>query len=456
MTFAYGLIKIYSVMNIQLSDHFTAKKLIRFVLPSIVMMIFTSIYSVVDGFFVSNYTGKTPFAAVNLIMPFIMVIGALGFMFGTGGSALVSKTMGEGNSKKANELFSLIVYAVLLSGILLSVIGELVLEPVSVLLGADEAMLPYCVLYGRISFISMPFFMLQNVFQSFFVTAERPRLGLAVTVLAGVNNMVLDFLLVGVLGMGVRGAAIATMVSEFLGGGIPLIYFFARNSTRLRLGKTRFDGTSLLKACTNGASELMTNLSMSLVNMVYNHQLIRFFGEDGVAAYGVIMYVNFIFISVFVGYAIGVAPIVGYSYGAENREELKNIFKKSNAFNAAGGMAMLAFAFGMSSLLAKLFVSYDAALYALTLKAFRLYITSYLLAGFNIFASAFFTALNNGAVSAAISFVRTLLFQIAAVFLLPLLFGTDAIWLAMTAAEILSLCVSAFFILTKRKQYGYI
>ena len=443
-------------MNIQISDHFTTKRLIRFVFPSIIMMIFTSIYSVVDGFFVSNFTGKTPFAAVNLIMPLIMAIGAFGFMIGTGGSALVSKTLGEGNRQKANEQFSLLVYTVLAVGVLLTLAGEAALRPVSRWLGADDAMLEYCVLYGRISLLSMPFFMLQNVFQSFFVTAERPKLGLAVTVIAGVNNMVMDFLLVGVLHRGVAGAALATVISEYLGGGIPLVYFFAKNTTQLRLGKTHFDGRALLKACTNGSSELMTNLSISFVNMVYNLQLMRFYGEDGIAAYGVIMYVNFIFISVFVGYSIGVAPIVGYSFGAENTAELKNIFKKSAVFLTVGGVAMLCIAMALSGTLANLYTGYDSTLFTLTKTAFRLFATSYLLAGFNIFGSAFFTALNNGAVSAAISFLRTLLFQIAAVFVLPAFFGSGAIWLSMTAAELLALLVTATFLVTNRKKYHYV
>ena len=442
-------------MSIKLSEHFTTKKLFRFVLPSIVMMVFTSVYGVVDGFFVSNYAGKTPFAAVNLIMPFIMLIGTVGFMFGTGGSALVSKTLGEGDKKRANELFSMLVYTSFGLSLLLCIIAQLSLEKVSVLLGADDDMLVYCVKYGRISLLSMPFFTLQNVFQSFFVTAEKPRHGLAVTVMAGVTNMVLDYLLVGVLKLGVEGAAAATAVSEFLGGGLPIIYFCVSKTALIKLGKARFDMKALLKTCTNGASELMTNISMSLVNMVYNYQLIRFLGENGIAAYGVLMYVNFIFISIYIGYSIGVAPIIGYSFGAQNHGELKNIFKKSGLFIAGSGIALTGAAMLLSGTLANLFTGYDAELCHLTKHAFILFATSYLFAGFNIFGSAFFTALNNGAVSAAISFLRTLLFQITAVLLLPMLFGVDAIWLSMTVAELCTLIVTAIFTITKRKQYHY-
>ena len=442
-------------MNIQLSDHFTVKKLIRFVFPSVIMMVFSSIYGVVDGFFVSNYAGKTPFAAVNLIMPFIMVIGTLGFMIGTGGSALVSKTFGEGDKKKANELFSMLIYFVLIVGTVLSVIGAIVSKRVALLLGADSEMLDYCVLYARISFISMPFFMLQNVFQSFLVTAEKPNLGLVVTLVAGINNMVLDFLFVGVFKWGIVGAATATVISEYLGGGIPLIYFAFKNSSTLRLGKTHYDGMALLKVCTNGASELMTNLSMSFLNMVYNFQLMKYFGENGIVTYGVIMYVNFTFLSIFIGYSIGVAPIVGYSYGAKNHDELKNLLKKSTVFIAFTGMIMFAVALLFSPTLAKLFTGYDEELYKLTKYAFRLFSTSYLLSGFNIFGSAFFTALNNGKISAAVSFSRMLLFQLSAVMLLPMIFGVNSIWISVTVAEACTFAVLIFFIVKNNKRYRY-
>ena len=445
-----------SSMKIQLSDHFTAKRLFRFVIPSVIMMIFTSIYGVVDGFFVSNYAGKTQFAAVNLIFPFIMLISAIGFMAGTGGSALVSKTLGEGDRKRANGLFSMIVYAVLILGIVFSLIAQLILKKIAVLLGADALMLKYCVIYGRISFISMPFFMLQNVFQSFFVTAQKPHFGLFVTVLAGVANMFLDFLFVGVFKWGVDGAAAATAVSEFIGGGVPLIYFFTKNTSLLRLGKAVIDFKALGKTCTNGASELMTNVSMSLVNMIYNKRLMSFFGQNGIAAYGVIMYVNLIFLSAFIGYSIGVAPIIGYNYGAKNDDELKNMFKKSIVTISFSAVLMFAAGQLLSPVISKIFTGYDAELYALTKHAFRLFATSYLICGFNIFGSAFFTALNNGGVSAIISFSRTLLFQIATVFLIPLIFGKNSIWLSITAAEAATLIVTITFLITNKKKYNYI
>ncbi len=442
-------------MKIQISDHFTNKKLFQFVFPSIAMMIFTSIYGVVDGYFVSNFTGKTPFAAVNIIMPFIMLMGGVGFMIGTGGSALVAKVLGEGDHKRAQSLFSLMVYTTIAIGLLLSVIGELSVEKIAVYLGADSSMLDYCVVYARISFISLTFFMLQNVFQSFFVVAQKPNLGLFVTVLAGVINMVLDFVFVGLFKWGIDGAALATMTSEFVGGGIPLIYFGRKNTSLLRLTSAEFDFKALLKAFTNGSSEMLTNISMSIVNMVFNHQLIRLYGENGVAAYGVIMYANFVFSAVFFGYSIGVAPIIGYNYGAKNHKELQNVYKKSMVFNGSVGFGITVGAMLLSGAVARIFVNYDASLLELTSVAFCLFSTRYCLSGFNIFSSSFFTALNNGGVSAVISFMRNLVFQLSAVILLPMIFGASSIWFSMTVCEIFSLAICVFFLITQNKKYHY-
>lgn len=441
--------------KIQLSDHFTYSRLLRFVFPSIVMMVFTSIYVVVDGLFVSNYVGKTAFAAINLIMPLLMGISALGFMIGTGGSAIVGKTLGEGKKEKAQEYFSMLVYVTMIGGVLLSLLGAFLTRPVGLLLGAEGELLENVVLYGRISFISMTPFMLQNVFQSFFVTAEKPKLGLAVIVAAGVTNMVLDYLFIGVMGWGLEGAAIATVCGECIGGFFPILYFSRKNSSLLRLKKARFHGKILAKTCMNGSSELMTNLSSSVVNSLYNLQLIRLAGENGVAAYGTIMYVNFIFVAVFFGYAIGSAPVVSYHYGAANKEELRNLFRKSLRLIAGGGMIQLLLAQLIASPLAKIFVGYDAELMQMTVGGFRIIGISYLIVGFNIFGSAFFTALNNGLVSAVISFSRTLVFQMAAILLLPILFGIGGIWGAVIAAEFLTLLVTAGFLTGRRKKYGY-
>lgn len=441
--------------KIQLSDHFTYSRLLRFVFPSIVMMVFTSIYVVVDGLFVSNYVGKTAFAAINLIMPLLMGISALGFMIGTGGSAIVGKTLGEGKKEKAQEYFSMLVYVTMIGGVLLSLLGAFLTRPVGLLLGAEGELLENVVLYGRISFISMTPFMLQNVFQSFFVTAEKPKLGLAVIVAAGVTNMVLDYLFIGVMGWGLEGAAIATVCGECIGGFFPILYFSRKNSSLLRLKKARFHGKILAKTCMNGSSELMTNLSSSVVNSLYNLQLIRLAGENGVAAYGTIMYVNFIFVAVFFGYAIGSAPVVSYHYGAVNKEELRNLFRKSLRLIAGSGMIQLLLAQLIASPLAKIFVGYDAELMQMTVGGFRIIGISYLIVGFNIFGSAFFTALNNGLVSAVISFSRTLVFQMAAILLLPILFGIGGIWGAVIAAEFLTLLVTAGFLTGRRKKYGY-
>lgn len=442
-------------MKIQLSEHFTYKKLLRFVFPSIVMMMFTSIYGVVDGLFVSNYVGKTAFAAVNLIMPFIMMLGALGFMIGTGGSAIVAKTLGEKRKEAANRYFSMLVYLTIIGGIVLSLIGFIFVRPIAILLGAEGEMVAQCVVYGRITFISLTAFMLQNVFQSFFVAAEKPQLGLCVALAAGVTNMVLDFLFVGVLRWGIAGAAIATAASEVVGGLFPILYFSRKNSSLLRLVKTSFQTKIIGKACTNGSSELMTNVSMSLVNILYNYQLMRFAGENGVAAYGVIMYTNLIFISAYLGYSIGSAPIVGYHYGAQNFEELKNLFGKSLRLVGTWGVILLAAALMLARPLSRIFVGYDDVLWDLTSHGFRLYSLSFLICGFNIYGSAFFTALNNGLISAVISFLRTLVFQLSVVLALPVFLGIDGIWLAIVVAEVLALCVTVVFFVKKRKVYHY-
>ena len=442
-------------MKIQLSEHFTYPKLLRFVFPSVVMMIFTSIYGVVDGLFISNFVGKTAFAAVNLIYPYLMLLGCLGFVVGTGGSALVSKTMGEGDSRRANQYFSMLVWVTAIAGIAVSAAGFLTLRPVSILLGAQGDMVDQCVLYGGIIMSAQTAFILQNAFQSFFVTAERPQLGLAVSVAAGVTNIVLDALLVGVFRWGLAGAAAATALSEVVGGVVPLIYFLCPNSTRLRLTKARVDVRALWRVLTNGSSELMTNVSMSLVNMLYNLQLVRLAGEDGIAAYGVIMYVNFVFAAIFLGYAVGSAPITSYHYGAEHHGELKNLLGKSLRLVAAAGAAMLVIAYTAAPALSGVFVGYDQGLREMTRRAIQLYAVSYLLAGFNIFASSFFTALNDGPVSAALAFLRTLVFQTSAVLLLPLVLELDGVWLAITVAEALALAVSVGFLVGKRKIYHY-
>lgn len=442
-------------MQIQLSEHFTYKKLLRFVLPSIVMMIFTSIYGVVDGLFVSNYVGKTAFAAVNLIMPFLMAISALGFMIGTGGSAIVAKTLGEGKKEQANEYFSMLVYLTLIGGIVLSALGILFSPLIARGLGADGALLTNCVLYARITLLSMPAFMLQNVFQSFFVTAEKPKLGLGVIVIAGVTNMVLDFLLVGVFQIGLAGAAFATVTSECIGGLFPILYFARRNSSLLKLGRTHFNGKIFLCACGNGSSELMTNLSSSIVNSLYNIQLMNLAGENGVAAFGTIMYVNFIFIAIFLGYSIGSSPLVSYHYGAGNHDELKNLFQKSLRLIGIWGLMLFILAQLIARPLAAIFVGYDADLFSMTQNGFRIYCIAYLINGFNIYGSSFFTALNNGLISAAISFLRTLVFQLAAVLLLPLLLGINGIWSAVAVAELLTLGLTVTFFVRNRKKYHY-
>ena len=442
-------------MNIGLSEHFTYKKLIKFTIPTIVMMIFTSIYGVVDGIFVSNCVGSDAFAAVNLIMPAIMILGTLGFMMGTGGSALVSKTIGEGDNKKANRYFSMLIYILAIIGFVLTIVGVFLVEPMAKILRADENMLQDCVTYGRTLLIFLVPFCLQNAFQSFLIVAEKPTFGLIISIISGVSNMLLDYLLIYVFKMGVLGAALATGISQVIGVIIPIVYFASKKNNILQFTKTKFELKPILQSCANGSSEMLTNLSMSLVNILFNAQLMKYAGSDGVVAFGIIMYVGFIFSGTYIGYSVGTAPIIGYHYGAGNKDELKNLLKRSFILIGVTSLVMTGLAEILSRLLASIFVSYDAGLLNMTTNAIRLFSISYLISGFNIFSSSFFTALNNGFVSAAISFFRTLVFQVIMIFLLPAIWGINGIWLAVAVAEVLSLFVSIMFLVKNRKKYQY-
>lgn len=442
-------------MKIQLSDHFNYGRLLRFTLPSIIMMIFTSIYSMVDGLFISNFVGITPFAAINLIYPFVQILGGVGFMFGTGGSALVSATLGARNKQRANQIFSMLTYITAATAVVIAILGILLVKPIALWLGADEDMLPYCVLYGRIILMALPGFMLQNLFQSFLVTAEKPALGLVVTVIAGLTNIVLDALFILVFHWGLVGAACATAIAQYVGGLIPLLYFICCRKGLLRLGRPFFNLKALFTTCTNGLSELVTNISMSVVSMLYNFQLMRFAGENGVAAYGAVMYVSFIFVAVFLGYSIGAAPVVGYHYGAQNRLELKGLLKKSNVLILCASIMLAAAAFGLAKPLARLFVGTEPALLDMTVTAFRFYAIAVLFSGFSIFGSAFFTALNNGIVSAAISFARTLVFQVILVLVLPMFWELNGVWYSLFLAELLAMAVTLIFYRVMKPRYQY-
>ena len=442
-------------MAVKLNDHFTYKKIIKAVLAPIFMMIYTSVYSIVDGFFVSNFVNKTAFAALNLVFPVTMIIGSLGFMMGTGGSALVAKTLGEGQTKKANEIFSGIVYSTVILGAAVSLIVFFFVEDIARELGATEEMLPYCTLYGRILICSEAAFMLQNLFQTFFIVAERPGLGFLVTAIAGVTNMVLDALFIIPLDMGLAGAAYATVIGQVVGAVVPIFYFVSKKSNVLRLGKGSFSLKMLLKTATNGSSELLSNIAASVVSMVYNAQLLHYLGENGVSAYGIIMYTGFIFAAVFIGYAIGSSPIVSYNYGAGNTDELKNVFKKSMILNAVSGVVMTALSLALARILAGIFVSGDKELLDLTTDAMRIYGISFIFVGLNIFSSAFFTALNNGLISAVVSFARTMVFQLGSILLLPLAFGVNGIWASVIVAEGLAFVLDVIFLITNRKKYNY-
>lgn len=445
-------------MRIQLCEHFDYKKLLRFVFPSVAMMVFGSVYGIVDGLFVSNIVGKTPFAALNLIYPFIAVLSALGFMIGAGGNAIVSKTLGEGEKEKANQYFSMLIYVSLVLGIAIAVLGITTVRPVSILLGAEgEEMIENCVVYGSIIFAGIPFFMLQNAFQIFFITAERPNYGFYVTVAAGCGNMVLDWLFMAVFEWGIAGAALATISSQFIGAVIPVVYFLRKhNSSLLRLGKGPFVWKVFWKTCTNGSSEFVTNVSGNIVAMLYNFQLMRFAGENGVAAYGVLMYANWIFVAILFGYVTGASPIIGYHYGAQNHDELKNLFKKSMTLMFGAGAVLMGLAILLADVLSGIFVGYDAVLFEMTKRAVLISAFAFLICGINIFGSGFFTALNNGLISAVISFLRTVVFQVAAVMILPIFWEIDGIWWSMVVSELLSFMVTIFCLIKYKNRYHYV
>lgn len=444
-------------MHIRLSDHFTYRKLLIFTFPSIAMMIFTSIYTVVDGFFVSNFAGKTPFAAVNLIMPVLLILGTVGFMFGTGGTAIVAKTCGEGDIKRANSYFSLFVYVAFAAGVILAVLGIIFARSIAEVLGASGQLLSDCVVYARIILLALPFFVLQMMFQSFFVAAEKPNLGLGVTITSGVTNMLLDAVLVLLLPQEYKlaGAATATAVSQTIGGVIPLFYFFRENSSILRLGKTEYQGSVILKACINGSSEFMSNVSMNVVGILYNIQLMKYAGENGIAAYGVMMYVSMIFSAAFIGYSIGTAPVISYHYGAGNSSELKNLLRKGLLLMGVFGLSMSVSAEVFAVPLSRIFVGYDRKLLELTVSGFQIFALSFLFMGFGIFASGFFTALNDGVTSAVISFLRTLVLQTAAVMILPVFMGINGVWISVVAAEFMAVILGAVFLIGKRNRYHY-
>lgn len=443
-------------MRAQLSNHFTYRKLFSFVLPPIAMMLLTSVYTMVDGLFVSHFVGKTAFAAVNFVFPVVMLMAGLGSMFGTGGTALVAKTLGEGATNRAKRYFTQIILMAGIFGTLMGGLGCLQLLEICQLLGATSELLPDALIYGRIMLLFLPCCILQWTFQSLLITAEKAQLAFWLSVAGGVTNIVLDAIFMAGLGWGVAGAALATGLSQVVAGMVPVLYFLLPNNSLLQFRRTRFQPRPMLQACTNGASELVSSISGAVVGMLFNYQLIRYFGEDGVAAYGVVMYVSFFFVAIFIGYDMGSTPLLAYNHGAKNHTELRNLFRKSVTFVGACGTGLALLATLLARPIATLFVGYNEGLTLLTEHAFRVYGFSFALMGYNIFASGLFTAMNNGLISATISLLRTLVFQTAAILCLPLIFGTEGIWWAVAVAEVSSLACSAYFILKYRKQYHYL
>lgn len=440
--------------GVDMSAHFSIPDLLKYTAPSVGMMIFVAIYEVVDGFFVSNYVSSTALAAVNIAYPVFLILGTLGYMMGTGGSAIVARTYGEGNPQRANELFSLFVYASIAGGIAFTVIGIPLLPLLFTLMGAQGELLELSVAYGTILMFGLVLDVLQYIFQNLTMTAGKPKVGFWSTVAAGVTNIVLDALFVGVLGWGIEGAAIATVAGLAFGGLIPLVYFLLPNSSMLRLGRCSLDWRALRAAAGNGSSEMVSNIAMSLVAIVYNYQLLKFIGEPGVAAYGVIGYVALVFAGVFMGYSVGAAPLMSFQHGNGNKAEMRSLFKKGVGIMAVCGVAMLVLTRLAAAPLATLFVGYDEDLMELTVHAFSIYSTAFLLMGLNMFASSLFTSLSNGKVSAVLSFMRTLVFEVGCAFLLPLALGADGIWYSVIVAEVLALVLSAASVLWLGPVYG--
>ena len=441
--------------RLHLSEHFTYGKLLRFTLPSIVMNIFSSVYIIADGYFVANFAGKTEFAAVNLIMPFLNILGTIGYMFGVGGSALIAKTLGEKKQEQANRLFSLIVLVSAGLAVLMMAAGFVFMPQIAGLLGAEGSLLEYGVLYGRIFILALPSWIWVYEFQLFFVTAEKPSLGLAVTICAGLCNVVLDALFIICFQWGIAGAAAASALTQIVGGVFPLIYFGRRNDSLLRLVKPVWDGGAVVKCCTNGSSEFMAEAAVSFVGIFYNIQLLKYAGEDGVVIYGLLMYVSLIFTAIFVGYSNGIGPVFSYHYGAQDHGELKSLLKRSLTIIGVTSVMMFVLSEGIAHPFSALFLRDAVDLLPDAVHAFRIISVAYLFTGMAVFGSAFFTALNNGQTSALISFLRTFVFELGAVLLLPALLGVDGIWYSVVFAELMAAATGSIFMFALRRKYHY-
>lgn len=443
-------------MEIKLSDRFTYPKLLRFTIPTMLMILCTSSYGIVDGVFISNFAGVTDFSAVNLMFPFIYGAATLGYMFGSGGNAVIAKLLGEKDDCGANRAFSMIVLSGLFLGVITAAVMYVLTPSFARSVGAAGALYESAVKYAKICFLFTPPFILQTMFLSFFIAAGKPKLSLYVNIVSGVINIFFDWLFIAEFNLGVEGAASATGLGQLSGAVIPLIYFIRKNSSLLKLtAKFKFNGKILGLTCANGSSEMVTNLSMSIVNTLYNAALIETAGEPGPAAYGVVLYLNFLFAAIFLGYSQGSAPIVSYDYGARNVSELQNITKKSLTLMLSLGVFCTAFAYFVSPPFARVFCAGNPELYELAVHGSQIFAFSYLLSGFNIWASAFFTALSNGLISALLSFLRLFVFQIGCILILPRIFGLSGIWASIAVAEVLAAVPAAVCLFACRNKYGY-
>ena len=448
-------------MKIRLSDHFTFKKLLKAALAPMLMMVFTSLYTIVDGVCISNFCGKESFAGVNLIFPIIMIVGGLGFMLGTGGSALVGKLLGEKKDLEARQTFTMTIIFTILIGLTITIAGVLLIETLvyamtSVATGdISQKMIDEAILYGRLLMAGQVFFMLQNVFQSFFIVDEKPVLGFVFILIGGLTNIVLDILFIGVCKWGIIGAAAATICGYLSGSLGPIIYFLIRKNDYIHFERTKLKLKPLIKICFNGSSEFVNNISSSIVSIVFNMQLLHYFGEDGINAYGIIMYLAFVFTAIFLGYSSAVAPIESYNYGAQNNKELKNVLIKSLIITSILSVSMFIISFTLAEPFSFIFANGSDTLLKITTNGMRIYSIAFLFIGLSIYISTFFTALNNGLISALIAFLRTLVFQIVFVFVFPLFLGKYGIFFAILAAEIMSILLAITFLLIYKKKYRY-
>lgn len=438
-----------------IAQEFNLISLLRFVAPTVVMLVFMSLYQMVDAVFVSKFVGENALSALNIVYPFPSIVIAVSIMLATGGSAIIARNMGEGKEKEAKENFSFIVLVGAVIGVAIATAGILFIEPLIYMLGATPSLYDYCYEYLFILVLSVPLSVFQMLFQSFFVTAGKPHLGLTLTVLGGVSNIVLDYVFIVLCGFGVSGAALATSIGYSIPGLFGLIYFAVSRKGTLYFVKPVFRWGVLFKCCINGSSEMVNNLAVAVTTFLFNVLMLKYEGEAGVAAITIVLYAQFLMTSAFMGFSSGIAPVVSFNYGSGNVRQLKKIFKISVWVIAVVSAAVFVIAETCSDVVIMVFTPAGSEVFGLTKYGFAIFSFSFLCTGMNIFASALFTAFSNGKISAILSFLRTFVFLTACLLFLPLFWGVDGIWLAVPVAEVMALFVSVYYLVRFKKVYQY-